>query len=255
VNKTAPSPQALSMRAPWIGPLIAGAAIALLAACSSTAAGSSGTQPTGVTLTVHGPSAHPSRSADSPAKAAPKPSPTATPAPSYSTSQLPAASADGAGSTDALKLNAGFPSPSTSAPRHAAPAASPPTPTGPVTYVSYAYVRPYNCREHAYFVDTAADVSTAVDVTVELDGVPADSLSIVAPTRAVPTLPDASTLVSSKSLGHGLYEATYETYVSLFHPNFTPVTVSSLTAVSASDTQYTFAISSPFTVTLGDCHN
>lgn len=215
-------------------------AASLVAACSS---GSGGTSTTDLSVVP------PSHSASTSAPA----SPTGSKTPPDATITTPVQIVAGrAQKPVSVKPSAPFPAATHSTPAPPASTTPLPTPTGPVTYVSWAFVRPYNCREHADLVDTAADVSTALHITVLLRGVPASSLSIVAPNRAVRTLPNTSSLVSSVPVGHGLYEATYTTYVSLFHPKFTPVTFSSLTAL-AGGTQYTIALPSPVTVTLDDC--
>jgi hypothetical protein len=211
-------------------------AASLLAACSSDAGGSSTTD-----LTVVPPSTH---AAPSSAAASKTPQAASIVTPAQLTTPVVTKPAT-------VKLGQPFatPKPGKTTPPVVTPL---PTPTGAVTYVSWDYVRPFNCREHADFVDTAPDVSTALNVTVLLRGIPASSVHIVAPNRAVSTLSNASSLVSSTSVGHGVVKATYTTYVSLFHNNFTPVTFSSLTAV-ANGTNYTVAFPAPATVTLGDC--
>jgi hypothetical protein len=248
VNRTEHPPRIRSTGTVVAGVAATGLLTLVLSACSSGAGKSGG--PSGIGLSDVGTRSSSGHSTSSTRSTAP--STTALPAPVASVSQIPTSS--GEGSSQTLVLHTGFPSSTHAAAPPPVQSQSLPTPTGPVTFVSWALQRPYNCREHADLVDTAPDVSAAIDVTVLLQGVSAGSLSIVAPNPAVRTLPNASSLLSSSSLGHGLYKATYRSYVSLFAPNFTPVTFSSLTAVSAGS-QYSIVFASSVTITLDDCHS
>ena len=77
---------------------------------------------------------------------------------------------------------------------------------------------------------------------------------IVAPNRAPRGLTNSSQAISATALGHGVWRATYRTFVSLYEPKYTPVTLSSLQATGAG-AHYTIAFPEPLAVTLTDCHS
>jgi hypothetical protein len=125
--------------------------------------------------------------------------------------------------------------------------------TTPVTFDFYSYPKPFNCRESGDSYYSGPDASAALDVTVLVKSAAlANDLTIAAPNPPIGGLSNASSRVSSSALGHGVWRATYRTYVSLLHPHYTPVTFSSLSA-SADGSSYTITFSSPITVTLSDC--
>lgn len=128
-------------------------------------------------------------------------------------------------------------------------------PTGPVTYQSANFPHPYNCAEGGTSYYTPPNVTAALDVTVLVTSQTlAKDLVIAAPNRAPRGLSNASQLISSASVGKGVWRATYRTFVALYEPKYTPVTVSALQA-SANGSRYTIAFSSPVSVTLADCHS
>ena len=209
-----------------------------LAACSSSGSGPSTAPLPGVSTSIP---MSPSPSPTSPARL--------TRAPALPTGPVYQASAHPAprGYTEA-----GFPD--TAGTGHAAPApATPVSVTGPVTFSSVSFPRPYDCREAGTSYYSPPNVSVAMDVTVLVtSSMLAHELSIAAPNAAPPGLSNSSQWISSTAVGKGVWRATYRTFVSLYQPQYTPVTVSALSA-SAAGSGYEIAFGSPVTVSIHSC--
>jgi hypothetical protein len=177
---------------------------------------------------------------------APTPSvPAPSTAPAIAVTVHPAAAGDGQVTAAAPKAPSG--------PSHNA--SSPVVLTGPVTFSSYSFPRPYNCTESGTTYYTPPNIEVAMDVTVLVNSATlAHDLSITAPNRAPRGLSNTSSLVSSAALGNGVWRSTYRTYVALSEPHYTPFTVSSL-AATAGGAKYTIAFPAAVAVTLDDCHS
>jgi hypothetical protein len=211
----------------------------LLTACSSSGGGSS--------LSLADLATAPSSSA--------KPTPavsTVTPPKIVAPSHLSVGKPVSSGRTETSFPPASTPTPT---PTHSSSHAAPLPPlTSPVTFESYSYPKPSNCREAGDSYYHGPDVSTAIDVTVlSKSAALAKDLTIAAPNAQVRNMSNDSSLVSSSAVGDGVWRATYQTYVSLYHPAYAPVTISALSA-SADGSNYTITFASPVTVHLSDCH-
>ena len=127
--------------------------------------------------------------------------------------------------------------------------------SGPITFSAVSFPGPYDCAESGTTYYNPPNVAVAMDVTV-LANSPAlaNGLTVTAPNPAPRGISNASHLMSSAALGNGVWRATYRTWVSLYQPRFTPVTVSSL-AASSGGNGYTITFRSPVTVTIDDCHS
>lgn len=227
-----------------IGKSVAGAAVAaalasLLTACSSGGgvAGDANTAPAPAASASHGPTtlarvARPDPSTAAGTAAAPRPAPAPQPAPVVA---APAAASR--------------------TPAAASHPSARPKPTGPVTFASVAFPKPFDCTQAGTGYYTAPDVTIAVDVTVLVNSAAlTKDLVIAAPNRAPSGVSNASQPISAASLGDGVWRATYRTYASLAGPRYTPVTVSALQA-SDGTRQYAIVFSAPLSVTFADCHS
>ena len=149
----------------------------------------------------------------------------------------------------------GFASPRKASPTNTHPTSSAPTLTGPVTFSAVSFPKPFDCEQAGTSYYAAPNVAVALDVTVYVTSQQlAHDLTLAAPNYAPNGISNASQYIGSSSLGHGVWRATYRTYVSLYEPSYTPVAVSSVQA-SAAGTNYTISFASPVSVTLSNCHS
>ncbi|WP_338184807.1 hypothetical protein [Jatrophihabitans sp.] len=221
---------------------VAGIAAAAVIAAVLTGCGSSGGGPPGLPLTQYAPA---------PTTSAAKPAATHTVTPP----KITAAAIEPAKPVQVGRSDTSFPSVSTPSVSHAtskpegAPALS-----SPVTFRSAGFASFSNCSEAGTSYYKPPNISVGMDVTVLAASQQlADGLDITPPNAALRGMSNASTLRSSKALGHGVWQATYRVYTSLYEPDYTPVTISSLRAAAAGS-GFTIDFSSPVTVTESDCH-
>lgn len=228
----------------------AGVAAAAALAALLTACGSTGDDGGVVSGGVGSPSTPASSSSITPTSAVVQVVPPKPTLPGDSTVARPVS----AGRTGANLAGSGTPANTHSSPTTRTSSSVPPL-SGPVTFESVALSSPYNCAESGTSYYTAPNVAVAVDVTVLVtSGSLARNLVIAAPNHAPRGLSNTSQAISSTALGHGVWRATYRTFVSLYEPKYVPVTLSALQATAAG-ARYTIAFPEPLAISIADCHS